>query len=361
MMYNNRPLDHVDPISPNATASAMNMYTEPTEKDVKLGKGKECFNHVGNRRFRALIGACCQRYHDCKARYGKRLVVIGVSQFLQRQNCRFIKFNKTSQKWYEATLKEGNEKIGHAIRDTINFRLGITSKHTNQDEKKGTRLDTAQGQLTMLDHNSEPSQLISWTTHARDDEEFEEDLLLMKKTLESFFDNEAYASRTFAKTEQYNTNLYLATTNSEVLERNSIPYVSDAGQEPTASHPKARASTPITKTRGYSHAVLPLQKRERQRSPPTSDGLQNLRLLSSASLPVYESIQVEDKGDESSPVSSDGDARLVLMVPSESEVDAVIGILSAMKRETEENAAAVLVTATNAITRNYDDGQQNGE
>ena len=361
MMFNKHPLDHVDPLVPNITASTVSMYTEPTERDVKLGKDKECFNHVGNRRFRALIGACCQRYHDCKARYGKRLVVIGVSQFLQRQNCRFIKFDKTSQQWCEATLKEGNEKIGHAIRDTINFRLSVTSKHTNQEEKKGTRSVYAQWKLTMQDHNAELPQSISWTSHGRDDEEFEKDLSLMKKALESFFDNEDCASRTTATKDPFITSWNLATTNRKLLEWNSIPFVSDAGQDPTTSHTRAIASTQGMTTREYNHSALPPQKRERQRPTPSSDGLKNLRLLSSASHPVVESMPVEEAGSESSLTSSNVDTRLALIIPSESEVDAAIGILSAMKRETENKAIASAVAATDAIAKIYDDGQQNGE
>jgi hypothetical protein len=312
-----------------APAASWHRYTEPTGNDIKLGKGKECFNHIGNRRFRALIGACCQRYHACKARYGKRLVVTSVSQFLQSQNCRFLKFEKTTSKWYIAPLKEGNEKIGHAIRDTINFRLGISLRNLGHEEKKEVSYEIAQDLLSGHDPAAErtlPPELPADTGGG----EFEEDIAMMKSALSTFFEDDFYPAKKTTKVQQSMMNRVkltasISSSGTDDREVNPMRSGSDAEKNSHSSFMQSKVTASRRKPTNSPGIQGPLKKRTRRQSLPISDGLV---LLSSAT-------GVEDTISSGSAMDDDGN-----QLPSKSDVDAAVGILSAMKQAAEEKQAA---------------------
>lgn len=303
-----------------------NRYTEPTGKDIKLGKAKECFNHIGNRRFRALIGACCQRYHACKARYGKRLVVTSVARFLQSQNSRFLKFEKSTSRWYIASKKEGNEKIGHAIRDTINFRLGIGLRNLGQEEKKEVSHEIANELLSRADPAAgRTSELPAETANG----EFREDIEMMTSALFTFFEDDSFPAKKTTKVQQSimnrvkltNTTAVAFSSTSGTDDREVNPMRSGSAAETISDSSPMQSKVTASKTISTNSPGIqgPLKKRTRRKSPPATTGLS---LLSSATV-------TKQTISSCNTMNDDG-----IQLSSKSDVDATVAsILSTMKQE----------------------------
>jgi len=111
----------------------------PGDTDVLLGKQRDAFNHIGNRSFRALINANWERYNNAKGRCERTAIVVSIVKFLREdRHVRFLKKDTRTKRWFIVHDSVAREKVGHAIRDAINFRrhherkmaLATSSGHT---------------------------------------------------------------------------------------------------------------------------------------------------------------------------------------------------------------------------------------
>ena len=91
--------------------------TEPTKRDVLLGRGAACWNHSGNKWFRTIVAANIDKYENCKARVEKMLIVSDIVSQIFENDGRFLKKDATSDTWHTVDRKSAIEKTGHAIRD----------------------------------------------------------------------------------------------------------------------------------------------------------------------------------------------------------------------------------------------------
>lgn len=96
---------------------------DPLDTDVLLGKHRDAFNHVGNRSFRNLIQDHWERYNNAVGRCERTAIVVQIVDFLREQRqVRFLKRDNSVGGWYIVHDSVAREKVGHAIRDAINFR-----------------------------------------------------------------------------------------------------------------------------------------------------------------------------------------------------------------------------------------------
>eukprot|EP00546_Thalassionema_frauenfeldii_P016435 CAMPEP_0178900048 /NCGR_PEP_ID=MMETSP0786-20121207/3251_1 /TAXON_ID=186022 /ORGANISM="Thalassionema frauenfeldii, Strain CCMP 1798" /LENGTH=289 /DNA_ID=CAMNT_0020570997 /DNA_START=102 /DNA_END=971 /DNA_ORIENTATION=+ len=95
----------------------------PLDTDVLLGKQRDAFNHIGNRSFRSLINANWERYNNAKGRCERTAIVVSIVKFLRdEREVRFLKKDPATKRWFIVPNSVAREKVGHAIRDAINFR-----------------------------------------------------------------------------------------------------------------------------------------------------------------------------------------------------------------------------------------------
>ena len=98
------------------TTNATTTTTALQPFDVLSGRDKQSFNHIGNRRFRVVIGMNLQRYLDAKSRYERSEMILSfVRELRGNANMRFIK--RRGSKYIELNEKQSREKVGHALRD----------------------------------------------------------------------------------------------------------------------------------------------------------------------------------------------------------------------------------------------------
>ena len=89
--------------------------SKPSEYDILVGRHKNAFNHVGNRRFRLVISSFLPKYFDSPSRTHRARLVLEIIQSIQCTGGRFVK--EVKGVLVELNDKEKRNKVGHALRD----------------------------------------------------------------------------------------------------------------------------------------------------------------------------------------------------------------------------------------------------
>lgn len=97
---------------------------EPGPYDVICARGKQVWDHVGNRRFRLLIDLSIDRYMKARTRMDKSIMVFGLVDMIRQASLTgggFVRRIKCNGKmnWCEVGDITARDKVGHAIRDAI--------------------------------------------------------------------------------------------------------------------------------------------------------------------------------------------------------------------------------------------------
>ena len=109
---------------------------KPADCDVICGRGKDCFNHTGNRRYRETVHKVLPKYVKARTKTEKGLMVLAIirdirSRCVANKGTGFLRLDRKKDLWYEIGDDAAREKIGHTIRETLT---------TNDPAKKAQRL-----------------------------------------------------------------------------------------------------------------------------------------------------------------------------------------------------------------------------
>lgn len=94
----------------------------PGEYDVICGRGKECYNHTGNRRFRITIDMSLRKYSEAETKLQKSLIVMSIVDMFRSNSALgggFVRQDAKSKVWYEIGDEAAREKVGQTIRETL--------------------------------------------------------------------------------------------------------------------------------------------------------------------------------------------------------------------------------------------------
>jgi hypothetical protein len=97
--------------------------TEIRPYDIMCGRSKNCFNNIGNRRFRITISMNVKKYDAIRSRNERSKFIVAMAHTLKHEvGFRFLR-NKKGGEQVELTTEEIRAKIGHALRD-LSIPLG---------------------------------------------------------------------------------------------------------------------------------------------------------------------------------------------------------------------------------------------
>ena len=122
--FNGEPIDIFEDLTNNNINSI-----KLTNSDVLVGRHRQAFNHVGNRRFRVVVSMFLPRYFQNTSRRDRSILNLEIVETVQRSGGRFLKENKFGQ-LVEISEKEKRNKVGHALRDAA------AASASNQGPKK---------------------------------------------------------------------------------------------------------------------------------------------------------------------------------------------------------------------------------
>eukprot|EP00540_Astrosyne_radiata_P013815 CAMPEP_0116864208 /NCGR_PEP_ID=MMETSP0418-20121206/24687_1 /TAXON_ID=1158023 /ORGANISM="Astrosyne radiata, Strain 13vi08-1A" /LENGTH=378 /DNA_ID=CAMNT_0004499389 /DNA_START=64 /DNA_END=1200 /DNA_ORIENTATION=+ len=114
----------------------------PTENDVLCGRGRNCFEHEGNKRFRQIVVKNISKYLEAASRKKKTIVVRSIIEQVHGSGGRFLKKNSRGL-WYDSGMRGAKEKVGHSLRDASTDRVKcMTEMHKNHLEQSGQKRET---------------------------------------------------------------------------------------------------------------------------------------------------------------------------------------------------------------------------
>lgn len=73
------------------------------ESDVICGRGRKCFNHVGNQRFRKMVEDCLPKYAEATAKLEKTYIICEVVNMVRKNspNGGFVKKDPVTGRYFE--------------------------------------------------------------------------------------------------------------------------------------------------------------------------------------------------------------------------------------------------------------------
>lgn len=112
---------------------------KPGDNDVICGRGKKCYNHVGNERFRKRVTAMLDEYSRAKSKLDKSGVLATVVDQIRASSPDggFVKQNEDGR-WYEVGDFLAREKTSQAFRDALHERYkssNVAKKKRRQEEQ----------------------------------------------------------------------------------------------------------------------------------------------------------------------------------------------------------------------------------
>ena len=119
-----------------ATTTVAKMTTlpqnfEPTNNCVICGRGKIARNHIGNKRFRALLKKFAHKYGDASSKVEKSIVVSEIVETV-RQAAKpyggFVKQSCDGKGWVEVGDEMAREKVGSNLRDLLHAQYKSSTK-----------------------------------------------------------------------------------------------------------------------------------------------------------------------------------------------------------------------------------------
>eukprot|EP00540_Astrosyne_radiata_P011046 CAMPEP_0116867146 /NCGR_PEP_ID=MMETSP0418-20121206/26451_1 /TAXON_ID=1158023 /ORGANISM="Astrosyne radiata, Strain 13vi08-1A" /LENGTH=226 /DNA_ID=CAMNT_0004502917 /DNA_START=155 /DNA_END=832 /DNA_ORIENTATION=- len=106
---------------------------------VLCGKGKTCYDWVGNQRFRTIVGSFLDRYASATSKAEKSAIVTAIYQSIRREcpeSGGFIKQDKNTGQWHAVDEIQIREKVGQTIRDALHVRYRSSSRSKRKRKKE---------------------------------------------------------------------------------------------------------------------------------------------------------------------------------------------------------------------------------
>ena len=101
-----------------ATKTKLPDAFQPNSYTVLCGRGKDHYNWVGNRRFRAIVNMNLERYACARTKAEKTRIVMDVVELIHDSGGTFAKRHVNGD-WYDIGYDAAREKVGALFRDAL--------------------------------------------------------------------------------------------------------------------------------------------------------------------------------------------------------------------------------------------------
>jgi len=120
---------------------------EPRSIDVIVGKGMNCYNHVGNKMLRnTIVASRLIEYAATTSKKEKSLVVTSILELVRQNGGAFVKKDYETGLWYDAEPFLARDKISQTIRNAL--RLNTNKNKVKKRNREQQQQDQKQHQNT---------------------------------------------------------------------------------------------------------------------------------------------------------------------------------------------------------------------
>jgi hypothetical protein len=124
--HNHQRTSTPGPSASSSKKSQLPAEFQPSSYSVVCGRGKDSFNHVGNRRFRALVTMFIERYSQAGSKVAKSAIVSEIIDVIRRAGGNFCKLQRGA--WFEVGDHQAREKVGALLRDLLHTQYRSSAK-----------------------------------------------------------------------------------------------------------------------------------------------------------------------------------------------------------------------------------------
>lgn len=149
MNFDNKAVD--------TTSISCDEGVEIKHMDVLCGRGKNSFNHIGNKEFRDIVAVAIPGYVAAVSRSNKSEIVTNIVRLVRENGGRFLKRDGKRGVWYVLNYTQSKEKAGHAIRDATITEDSKKERANKRKKQRGQRTST----INTAQRISSPSRVVS--------------------------------------------------------------------------------------------------------------------------------------------------------------------------------------------------------
>lgn len=104
----------------------------PGPNDVVCARGKSYWDHEGNQKYRALIGAATEKYSASTNKFEKTTIVSEIVQSVHDRKGQFVKKESKGGPWVVVDEVFAREKVGQSLRDGLHDKYKSSTKSKQQ-------------------------------------------------------------------------------------------------------------------------------------------------------------------------------------------------------------------------------------
>lgn len=123
----------------------------PGPNDVLMGRGKKCYQHIGNVKFRDIVALKLDEYSLAKTKQDKSTILATVMAEIRNKSCNggFLKNDPVTGLWFQVGEGLAREKTSQAFRDALEDHY----RSSNSSKKKRRRMINAESRQRKNDTN----------------------------------------------------------------------------------------------------------------------------------------------------------------------------------------------------------------
>jgi hypothetical protein len=138
---------------------------QPSDLSVICGRGKDSYNHTGNRCFRILASVFAERYSRADCKTVKAALVFNIVTMIRQAGGQFCKCEKGA--WFEVGDRYAREKVSAFFRDMLHsqYRSSAKAKTTRRRILNRSKTQTPQDRQQVVDGTGGQSDDVSLSSH----------------------------------------------------------------------------------------------------------------------------------------------------------------------------------------------------
>ena len=139
---------------------------QPSSKDIIIARGKQAWNHDGNRHLRKLVYARLGGYSNAMTKSQKTVIIEAILEQLETLGARFVKQvsienNKTKQ-WVEVPYSDARIPVAQAFRDALADKYK-SSRMSKQVYRKLEKLEKQRSRFTSTENATATANAMNTT------------------------------------------------------------------------------------------------------------------------------------------------------------------------------------------------------
>jgi hypothetical protein len=149
---------------PRTGRSQLGVHFQPSDLSVICGRGKDSYDHTGNRCFRILTSAFVERYSRADSKSVKSALVFNIVTMIRQAGGHFCKHERGA--WFEVGDRCAREKVSACFRDMLHTQYRSSAK-TKTTLRRARNLNRNKAHTQSQQHGKQ--QVVDGTGRHSDD------------------------------------------------------------------------------------------------------------------------------------------------------------------------------------------------